>query len=704
MSKAPLTGQAPTSRTQRVIARFLKSRVGNTIARFPPVAWVIRTTTRSIIRRGIGQTIQSRIAIERIVHADLESTLKGVVIDVVETLGYIAAMVATYEIDDSLPARAYYANPEIASEDQIHLWEAQVSQASGLRLSLTDQSIARVYVNNRIYDGNLSVQAFKSQKPERSSHLFNLLTPVVPDGKAIQSVVQGIQDALGIREVIAVPFFLETAIDGETQREFVGNLFALSRNMISSDDEQILAAFGRQVAAAILSERRLRQIQAVQDLIFDMQANLQNEQHILGQIVEGVVEGLGYIGAMVATYEPDDSLPARAYYMNQAIAAGQQIQTWEQQVSEVSGLNLSLTDPKIARVYVHQEKYKHNLSVRAYQTQKPVRDARLYSLFTPIVPEGTIVEEVVQGIQEALGVHEVIAVPFFLERVTDQHEQRELVGNLFALTRSKHFSSGEIELLQAFGQQAAVGIRNARLYRQSEDRREQAQVFGKMAFSAAASVHALRNHVGAVRGNLQLLGMLDRFPEQERDSLLKDLSRPVIIHLDQIADTLETLHEPWRIMEDTLIDINLCLLQAIRKLTSESDRESWVKLDLQEPLPEISTSDDMMVEALRVLIKNAVEALAQKNSPDRKLQIKTRLKDESVIEVTIHDNGTGIQPEHLSKIFEMRWTTKQGGLGFGLFWTKDYIEGLNGTLTAKSIVGESTTFQLTIPVETKQPE
>jgi signal transduction histidine kinase len=106
----------------------------------------------------------------------------------------------------------------------------------------------------------------------------------------------------------------------------------------------------------------------------------------------------------------------------------------------------------------------------------------------------------------------------------------------------------------------------------------------------------------------------------------------------------------------------------------------------------------MLTEAFRVLIRNGVEAIERKDGGGE-LWVESRLGEDSAIVVSVRDNGTGIKPENLDKIFEMGWSTKEGkGMGFGLFWTRDYIEGLGGSITAESVWQEGTTFYIEIPV------
>jgi signal transduction histidine kinase len=450
----------------------------------------------------------------------------------------------------------------------------------------------------------------------------------------------------------------------------------------------------RQIAKAPAQEAPIERVAGI-----GLEATLQ-------QIVYDVVNALDYIGAAVATYEPDDSLPVRAFYFNPNLVHEEQIHEWEAKASEIMGKPFSISDPDIARVFVHQDEYKDNLSVRAIKAREPVKSDEFYDLFRPVVPPSA--KPFIQGIQEAVGVGQLIAVPFFLETFVDGQPTKEVIGNLFAGTRSKSFSSGEIEMLKAFGQQAAAGIRNARLYRKAEERRQAAEIFGKMAFTAAASVHALRNHIGAFRTHLQLMQYMPQLPAERHREIL-DKGPKILERLNETANILDNLHEPWRETPDVLTDINKCLIRAIDRVIVDRDeikaREGIAVHDesLSEGLPPIKTSPDMLIETFKVMVKNAVEAIREKGGGGD-LWIESRLGDNSVVEVLIRDNGIGIKPENLSKVFEMRWSTKEAGMGFGLFWTKDYVEGLGGSIKTEGAWQEGTTFRISLPASSEQTD
>ncbi|MBN1878236.1 MAG: HAMP domain-containing histidine kinase [Anaerolineae bacterium] len=677
----------PTPGTSKTAFRL--SNLLNKLLSLPPASWLARYFTRLWLKQRIRRAPEREATLERAATAGLATTLQGIVEDVVEVLGYSGAMVATYEQGDSLPVRALYIDPLIATEKDIHEWEQKISEFASQPVSITDPETARVYVYDEVYQDNLSVKAAKAGGPVTSNSLHDLFTPIAPP--AAWPVIKVIQQILGIQQVIAVPFFLETLVNGEQRHELVGNLFAAKRSTISKQDIYVLSAFGRQAAAAIGSERRRIQVEIAQELTYRVQTSLNDETKILEWIVKGVVSDLGYVGAMVAPYEPDGALPAFALYVDPHIATEADIHRWEAQLSEVSYKQLSITDPDVARVYINQEHYQDNLSVRAARAGTPVTSNDLYDLFRPVAPSTT--RPLVSEIQKAMGIQQVIAVPFFLETIVDGIPTRELIGNLFAATRSQSFQASEIELLRAFGQQAAAGLRNARLYHTAEERRQAAQMFGRMAFSANTAVHALANHIGIFQMHLELIKHIapetySQFAERDAD---------VQARLQEAAKILNTLREPWQPISDELIDANVCLRRAIDKTMPLTEKEKLaVGLELSETALLVKTSPDMLTEAFKVLIKNALDAISERGKAGR-LSITSRLDPLAGIEVTIRDNGVGIKPENINKIFDIGWTTKSSGLGFGLFWTNDYLEGLGGNIKVESIIGHGTVFRIFLP-------
>jgi signal transduction histidine kinase len=692
-SQPPPTEDRPKS----LLGRILYSDFAGKISQIPPFSWIARWLAYRFATRHIGKTMTPPKL--RVYGSGLPGALDGIVRDVVEILGFSGAMVATFDNGEVLPVKALYVDPALATREQIRDWERQASELIGIRISLTDPKIARVHIYRKEDQENLGVKAAHARQYIISSELFDLFkTAIVPD--SLREFIRGVQQALGIQQVITVPFFIKTtSVDGaiimstttmqdSNKGEFVGNLFAAKRGEITPQDIRVLSTFAQYVASFILSERRRLQVEVIEKLILDIQKGLHSEEEVLQRIVKGVVDDLGYVGAMVATYNAtEDVLPVRALYTGSNIDLTQ-IHAWEGQASDLIGTPLSLTDPTIAKVYLHQEPYKDNLSVKAAEKEKPVSSTDLFDLFiTPAVPDS--LRQFVKGIQEGLGIRRVIAVPFFLETTMEDGKlSKELIGNLFVASRSQEIQLWEIDILNAFGQQAAAGLRNVDLYQKAEDRRKAAEIFGKMAFTATASVHALKNHLGVVKGNLQLLKMLNHENEE--------MAIPALRRVDEMVTLVENLQEPWELKSDIYVDVNACIRRAAEKTVGIDI--PWIKLNLTPNLP-VKTLPEMLTEAFKVLIKNANEAMSSESIPEeaRLLEIESRCV-ENTIEVSVEDHGTGIPPNDLGKIFEMKYTTKQSGLGFGLYWAKDYLEGLGGKITVESTLGQGTKFTVYLPL------
>ncbi|HMR63440.1 MAG TPA: GAF domain-containing protein [Anaerolineae bacterium] len=598
----------------------------------------------------------------RTMSPELQAVLQQIADDVVESLDCVGAMVAPLEGGNTLPVRAYAVGFD-------HSLLQQLEERLGASF-LSSNSVA--YLDDPRFKDNLSIRAIAGadghpQPFVVSDSLYDLFRPIV--NRPLSALAQRMT---GIRQVIAIPFFLED--------EVVGNLFAASRKIFTKRDIDFLTALGRQAAIAIQSQRRLAGIQTLERLALTLQANMTDEAKVLDIIVQTVVQELGYIGAMVATLERGNMLPVRAYAVKFSTNL---LDKLERQ------LGVSLVGPKSV-AYLDDERFKDNLSFRAVRGSngRPanfVVSDRLYDLFRPVV------NETLAGVaQKITGIQQVIAVPFFLGD--------EVVGNLFVASRKALFSRRETEILTILAQQAAVCLRNARMYRSSEERRQIAQIFAKMAFNSTMQVHALRNHIGAFRIFVQLL------QPQLEDELYQQVGQEIMGRLKKTTTILDNLHKPWQVQNDRLVRVNDCLRRVAHRVVIADQHNSSEKiklnLSLEDNLPLVNTSPDMLTEAFRILVSNAVQAIQEKYTTpgsSGQLWIESGRLGDSLVQVTIRDSGTGIKAEDLDKVFELRWSTKEAGMGFGLFWTKEYVQGLAGRIEVESVWQEGTTFRLTLP-------
>jgi signal transduction histidine kinase len=98
----------------------------------------------------------------------------------------------------------------------------------------------------------------------------------------------------------------------------------------------------------------------------------------------------------------------------------------------------------------------------------------------------------------------------------------------------------------------------------------------------------------------------------------------------------------------------------------------------------------MIEQVLINLIRNAIQSF--EDQVERKIEIKAFVNEKSRPVISIRDNGTGIEPEAMEKIFIPFFTTKKTGSGIGLSLSRQIMRQHQGTLTVKSTVGKGTEF------------
>jgi signal transduction histidine kinase len=101
----------------------------------------------------------------------------------------------------------------------------------------------------------------------------------------------------------------------------------------------------------------------------------------------------------------------------------------------------------------------------------------------------------------------------------------------------------------------------------------------------------------------------------------------------------------------------------------------------------------MLRQAILNLALNACQAMPQGGV----LRFGARRSTKGRIELSVEDTGTGIQPEHLQRIFDLYFTTRQKGTGIGLSMVYRTVQLHDGDIEVQSTPGVGTTFRVLIP-------
>jgi C4-dicarboxylate-specific signal transduction histidine kinase len=118
--------------------------------------------------------------------------------------------------------------------------------------------------------------------------------------------------------------------------------------------------------------------------------------------------------------------------------------------------------------------------------------------------------------------------------------------------------------------------------------------------------------------------------------------------------------------------------------------------------PPIVTDKHKVMQILVNLIKNAKHAVSAAQGDDRWIDVRIDRGSDNTVRVEVSDNGVGISPENLQKIFMHGFTTKKDGHGFGLHSGALSARELGGSLQVQSAgLGQGATFTLELPIEIK---
>jgi signal transduction histidine kinase len=115
-------------------------------------------------------------------------------------------------------------------------------------------------------------------------------------------------------------------------------------------------------------------------------------------------------------------------------------------------------------------------------------------------------------------------------------------------------------------------------------------------------------------------------------------------------------------------------------------------------IPLVRVDRHKVLQILINLLRNAKYAMDAQSGHAKRLVVRVGLVSADRVRITIADNGVGIAPEHLTRIFNHGFTTKKDGHGFGLHSGANAAKEMGGTLTARSDgPGKGAEFTLELP-------
>lgn len=153
-----------------------------------------------------------------------------------------------------------------------------------------------------------------------------------------------------------------------------------------------------------------------------------------------------------------------------------------------------------------------------------------------------------------------------------------------------------------------------------------------------------------------------------------------------------------------LANLNRAIEDTVSLLRFEADNERVdLVTELQGSLPAIAADEGQVRQLVLNLVLNALQAAAAAPHGPGRVSIRTRATD-GILELTVVDNGPGIEPGETTKIFEPFYSrrAKGQGTGLGLFIVQTIVRGLQGTIRVSSAHGQGAAFIVEVPIHDPQ--
>jgi C4-dicarboxylate-specific signal transduction histidine kinase len=271
------------------------------------------------------------------------------------------------------------------------------------------------------------------------------------------------------------------------------------------------------------------------------------------------------------------------------------------------------------------------------------------------------------------------------------------------------FTDEEVALLECVADQIGLALDNARLYgeinRQLDDlRRAQIEVVKAERLSAvnglaAGVAHEINNPLTIIMAQLHLMGQAPMSTQVEEALSVIDAAakRAASIVRDLI---LFAEHRPPRRSRCQVAE-QIQEVVAFEEARLESEGVS-VRTNL-EPVPDIWADHHHLQEVLLHVIQNAQHAMVEAHGGGV-LTIKTTMV-ESGVRIEVGDDGPGIPPEHLPRIFNPFFTTKQpgDGRGLGLSVAHSIVTEHGGRMWAENLPDGGALFTIDLPIGEPEP-
>ncbi len=241
-----------------------------------------------------------------------------------------------------------------------------------------------------------------------------------------------------------------------------------------------------------------------------------------------------------------------------------------------------------------------------------------------------------------------------------------------------------------------IGFFFIRTVKQSEalnkvlEERQKLAMLGEM---ASVLAHEIRNPLGSIKGFAQLVMEQNKEPKIY-SSETGEYLRIIILEskrLESLTDDL-LLYAKTSEYRPEDVDLKVLISECVKNIQANINEK---RIDFEISLHEaifIKTDYNKLKQILINIIQNAVEAISEKGL----IEITAEIRNNTA-EISINDNGSGMDDDTRTNAFKPFFTTKTSGTGLGLAVVERLVKSIGGSIELRSEPERGTKFKISIP-------
>jgi two-component system NtrC family sensor kinase len=206
--------------------------------------------------------------------------------------------------------------------------------------------------------------------------------------------------------------------------------------------------------------------------------------------------------------------------------------------------------------------------------------------------------------------------------------------------------------------------------------------------------------IDAIFSDLKNRGELKESPDLAD---MEDSMKQIMLQIERCADITQAILKFGRKSEPVIKDLDLAsFIPEVSAMIEKKASVQGIRLKqvISEKTPAVRGDPAQLQQVLVNLFNNAIDAIAERHgSQGGELAVEVGPGEDGKVKIEVNDNGIGISPENLKKVFTPFFTTKPVGKGTGMGLSVCYgiVDSMGGTMEVSSERGVGTTFTIRLP-------